>query len=105
VAYCLLTGPAGQPVRFWLPEPDPDPAPSWPVAVAGREGLVQVAGLRAHPQSWQGHQRLIHDRVWPCCAFWLCCALLGTSIRALCYECKGKYDSDGALSQASSAPA
>ena len=28
VAYCLLTGPEGQPVRFWLPEPDPDPAPS-----------------------------------------------------------------------------
>jgi len=28
VAYCLLTGQAGQPVRFWVPEPDPDPAPS-----------------------------------------------------------------------------
>lgn len=28
VAYCLLTGPADQPVRFWVPEPDPDPAPS-----------------------------------------------------------------------------
>lgn len=28
VAYCLLTGPVGQPVRFWIPEPDPDPVPS-----------------------------------------------------------------------------
>ena len=28
VVYCLLTGPAGQPVRFWRAEPDPDPAPS-----------------------------------------------------------------------------
>jgi transposase len=28
VAYRLLTGQADQPVRFWVSEPDPDPAPS-----------------------------------------------------------------------------
>ena len=44
------------------------------------------------------------DRPWLCCALWPCCALLCNSILALCYECKGKYGSNGALSQAKLRP-